>query len=252
MITFNKLKKTLSVFIAATSVYAQAYENFIQYEVINGIEFGIYQPNLDQEEIVSFYKNQDGEHYITLQDAIKAQQQNNTDILFLMNGGIYTDQYHPGGLYIENHQLIQKINLNKGRDNFHTQPNGVFYMQHGKPYIVKSQDFTYDETISTAIQSGPLLMNNGKIYSHFTNKSTSKYVRNAVCIDKDQQVYFAQSFNPSNMYQFAKALKDRLSCDTLLYLDGFLSNMIDKKGQKEEQIRPFVTMIGTKPKQSID
>lgn len=247
MIIFNKIAKLFGIFCVFIVInHAEAYENFIEYRQINDIEFGIYQPNLDKEEIISLYKNQHGEHYVTLQDAIKAQKQNGIDILFLMNGGIYTNKYHPGGLYIEDHQLIQKINLNKGRDNFHTKPNGIFYMRRGKPYIVKSEDFSYDETISTAIQSGPMLMNNGEIYSHFTNKSTSEYVRNGVCIDKQQRLYFVQSFTPSNMYQFAKALKDHLACDKLLYLDGFLSNMIDKNGQKEEQIRPFVTMIGTR------
>ncbi len=250
MTTLTKIIKFLSLLniLAFASVYAENYENYIEYQKINGIEFGIYRPDLNKEEVISLYKNQDGAHYITLQDAIKAQEEKNIDVLFLMNGGIYTDQYHPGGLYIENHQLIQKVNLNKGRDNFHTKPNGAFYMRQGKPYIVKSEDFTYDDAVSTAIQSGPLLINDGKIYDHFTNKSTSKYIRNGVCIDPKQQLYFAQSFTPTNMYQFAKALKDHLACDTLLYLDGFLSNMIDKKGQKEEQIRPFVTMIGTKLK----
>ncbi len=230
------------------SVHTQANDNQIQYEKINDINFGIYKPDLQKEEVVSFYKNAEGEHYTTLQNVLETQQAQNIDILFLMNGGIYTSNYHPGGLYIEDGKMIQKLNLNDGRDNFHTKPNGVFYMRSGKAYIVKSEDFSHSPDISMAIQSGPLLMNDGKIYNHFTDKSTSTYLRNAVCINASGDVYFAQSFDPTNMYHFAYALKERLACDKLLYLDGFLSNMLDKNGQKNIQIRPFVTMIGTKAK----
>ncbi|MFV0431661.1 MAG: phosphodiester glycosidase family protein [Alphaproteobacteria bacterium] len=237
--------KELSPFVSNTP-------NQMHYFYVDNIEFRYYQPDLSQEDIRIFWKDSADEPYASLDNLIAKQKEKGEELLFAMNGGIYSDDATPGGLYIEDYKLIKDVNLNRGKDNFHTKPNGIFYMQDDIPYIVKSENFQYNTHISMGIQSGPLLMNDGQIYNHFTNASTSEYIRNGVCIDAHNKLYFVQSLNPSNMYRFAKGVQGQLACQKLLYLDGFLSHMQAAHGEnKGTQFRPFVSIIATikkKPK----
>ncbi|MFV0321967.1 MAG: phosphodiester glycosidase family protein [Alphaproteobacteria bacterium] len=229
--------------------FAVAEPNMMHYFTADNIEFRYYQPDLANENVKIFWLNAEGEPYLSLDNLMQEQQNNGTPLLFAMNGGIYSDDARPGGLYIENYQKIKDINLNSGKDNFHTKPNGVFYMQGDIPHIVISENFTDAPDISMAVQSGPLLIHKGKIFSHFTNASPSEYVRNGACVTADNQLYFIQSLTPSNMYRFALVAQNKFACQEFLYLDGFISHMQAQYGEnKGTQIRPFISIIATRPK----
>lgn len=231
---------------------AVAEPNKMHYFTDNNIEFRYYQPDLANENIKIFWLNADGEPYLSLDNLMQEQQNKGTPLLFAMNGGIYSDDARPGGLYIENYQKIKDVNLNNGKDNFHTKPNGVFYMQGDIPHITVSENFTDAPDISMAVQSGPLLIHNGTIFSHFTNDSQSEYIRNGACITTDNQLYFIQSLTPSNMYRFALTAQKKFACQEFLYLDGFISHMQAQYGEnKGTQIRPFISIIATEEKSQI-
>lgn len=228
---------------------AVAEPNMMHYFSDDNIEFRYYQPDLTNETVKIFWLKEDGEPYLALDILMAEQQSKGTPLLFAMNGGIYSDDARPGGLYIENHQKIKDVNLNSGKDNFHTKPNGVFYMQGDIPHIVISENFTDAPDISMAVQSGPLLIHEGKILSHFTNASASEYIRNGACVTADDKLYFIQSLTPSNMYRFALAAQKNFVCQEFLYLDGFISHMQAQYGEnKGTQIRPFISIIATEPK----
>ncbi len=229
--------------------WGEDYENTLKYIEQNNLALRYYKPDLNRENVRIFWKDETDEPYITLANLMEAQKQKGHMLLFAMNGGIYSSDGRPGGLYIENYKPIKDINLNKGSDNFHAQPNGVFYMKDNKPYLVISQNFTHDEDISMAVQSGPMLIYKGKINDKYTAASASLNIRNGVCINKKQELFFIQSLAASNMYNFGKAVKDYFDCENFLYLDGFLSHMQAAYGKNEgEQIRPFVSIIATEEK----
>lgn len=239
----KKIIVVIYMFLAFGAI-ADDYVNEIQYIEQNNMGMRYYQPDLQKENIRIFWKDEEGNPYITLDNLLQTR-----DLLFAMNGGIYSDDARPGGLYIEDYELIKDINLNSGKDNFHAKPNGVFYMKNGEPYIVTSENFTYDSEIYMAVQSGPVLIHNRKINSRYSPKGSSLNIRNGVCINKEGGVFFIQSLEESNMYDFAKAAQDAFDCENFLYLDGFLSHMQARYGEnKGEQIRPFVSIIATEEK----
>ena len=70
------------------------------------------------------------------------------------------------------------------------KPNGVFYIEDGKPKISDSEEFQYNKNISYAVQSGPLLIKNGEINKEFSDNSKSFKIRSAVGLDDQNKVFF--------------------------------------------------------------
>lgn len=47
---------------------------------------------------------------------------------FATNGGMFTDQYGPVGLFIQDGKTNKNINNSNGKGNLNWKPNGVFYI----------------------------------------------------------------------------------------------------------------------------
>ncbi len=106
------------------------------------------------------------------------------------------------------------------------KPNGVFFIERGKPEILETADFeARSATPELAVQSGPLLIQKGNLHPKFNEGSDSVYVRNGVGIDREGRVVFAISQKAVNLFTFASYFKDCLGCEDALYLDGALSGM---------------------------
>lgn len=153
-------------------------------------------------------------------------------LLFAMNGGMFTKEYAPQGLYIENStQLTPLVEDTSGYGNFYMQPNGVFYLTDSKTaHVVTTKNFLADSSISYATQSGPMLVHDGILNSHFGINSTSLHYRNGVGILPDGEVLFVISTVPVNFHSFASYFKSR-GCKNALYLDGYVSRIyLPEKG----------------------
>jgi hypothetical protein len=79
--------------------------------------------------------------------------------------------------------------------------------------------------ISDAMQSGPILVTNGRIHPRFIPGYHSRHIRNGVGVDGDGRVVFAISNQPVNFHDFATLFRDALDCPDALYLDGSISEM---------------------------
>ena len=170
-------------------------------------------------------------------------------ILFATNGGIYKENYTPEGLYIENYLLMSEINLKDGEGNFYVKPNGIFYIKNGKPYITDSEKFVYDKDIQYAVQSGPLLIENGKISTKFSPDSKSLKLRSGVGVTDDGELVFLMSSEKVNFYEFMEYALKKLNCKDFLFLDGTISKMYFKEDKRiPEQNYPFVTIISIEEK----
>lgn len=198
-----------------------------------------------EQEIVFFWKDEKGQNYTNAQHLIQALKQEEKELLFAMNGGMYLQDRSPQGLYIEKGKTLKKLNTTQhAYGNFYLQPNGVFYLTEDKQAIVcKSTDFQDAGNICYATQSGPMLVIDGQIHPKFTPGSANVHIRNGVGILPDGKVLFAMSKETINLYDFASFFKEK-GCQNALYLDGFVSRMYLPEKDWEQVDGNFGVMIG--------
>ena len=183
-----------------------------------------YTVDPQRERIVMYWQKEDGKAWGSLR-ALLADIDHNGQVQMAMNGGIYDKAYAPLGLYIEKGRQLTPLNRASGGGNFFIRPGGVFYLRR------------------YAVQSGPMLIENGKINWRLKPSASSRKLRNGVGITGDGKVVFMLSARETNFYDFACYAQSRLNVRQMLYLDGTISKMYQKGGSVPWQYHPFVTMI---------
>ena len=99
--------------------------------------------------------------------------------LIAINGGYFSHDQKPLGLRISQHKkLSNKKNISWW---------GVFYLQGNSPRITSSRGFSYNSSISFAIQAGPRLIVNG----HIPNLKPGVAQRSAIAISKNRKIIIA-------------------------------------------------------------
>ncbi len=189
---------------------------------------------VDAKRVSLHWKGADGKPYRNFSALRTHFLANNERVSAMMNAGIYTKNYQPAGLYVENGTLLHQLNTKQGKGNFHLQPNGVFLITHkGQADILTTQSYQKyyqgrEKQLKMAIQSGPMLLIDGKINPKFIPNSQSMYSRNGVCTNKEGALFFFATNNfpavSSNFYQFAYAARKN-GCHNALYLDGNISKL---------------------------
>jgi len=163
--------------------------------------------------------------------------------LMITNGGIYGKGETPCGLHIEDGKKLNNINLADQPGNFYLKPNGVFFITDGNPKILESKEYMKKNLTPTlALQSGPLLLQNGKIHSKFNKGSNSKLLRSGVGITKDGEVIFAISKSKVNFHHFTRLFID-LGCSDALFLDGVISKMQIEDHQNGKASTDFAAIL---------
>lgn len=171
------------------------------------------------------WKNSAGVPYGSLDQAYR---QIGGDLLALTNAGIYSENYTPEGLHIEDGATLSPLNLRGGEGNFYLRPNGVFYVTDDGAGIIESEKFN---TISgragvhEATQSGPLMVIDGEVNQDLKPDSQSLYMRNGIGVKSPDEVYIVLSEGKVNLYDFASVFKEQLHCRNALYLDGCVSQV---------------------------
>ena len=152
-------------------------------------------------------------------------------LTFAMNAGMFTPEYAPAGLYIEDGVLKKRINLRRGHGNFHLLPNGVFWVENGRAGVTESHAFDAAFRAGKlrprhATQSGPMLVINGRLHPKFRPGSDSLKIRNGVGVRANgHDVFFALSRDPVNFHTFARLFRDALDTPNALFLDGGISQI---------------------------
>lgn len=218
-----------------------------------GTQFRVVKLESQQVEVV--WKGADGQPYRTF-DKVQARfAKEGKTAKFLMNAGLYAPGYVPCGLYVENGTELKPLNRAEGSGNFHLQPNGVLLI-HGDPASeLKSKPLAEIQTtaaraafqenvelhassisqLNVAVQSGPMLLIEGKRHPAFREGSANKLERNGVGIDSKGRVVFAITAPGQmvNFWDFA-GLFLTLDCKNALFLDGNISQMaVNPKGPLE-------------------
>jgi uncharacterized protein YigE (DUF2233 family) len=147
-----------------------------------------------------------------------------------MNAGMYHSDYSPVGLFVSQSNQLSALNTQSGQGNFFMKPNGVFVVTKNGAQVIESTHYSkLSKATLLATQSGPLLLNNGKIHPAFNPGSNSKLIRNGVCSPTPDKALFVISNGKVNLYEFAIFFRDSLGCEEALYFDGVVSSLYSSK-----------------------
>ena len=177
-----------------------------------------------REPITLHWKDAKG-HVIGNLGALKAHiHAQGQEMIFGMNGGMFTKDHAPVGLYVEEGRILQRIDCRtEGTGNFHLQPNGVFGVRmNGTAFVVPTTAMIDMRDVRYATQSGPMLVVDGALNDHFTPGSKNLHIRNGVGLRHDGKVVFAISREAVNFNDFATWFVEH-GCIHALYLDGAIS-----------------------------
>lgn len=191
-----------------------------------GAGFDVYRLDEGEEQDLRFFwKRPDGTPYATIRALHQALQEQGHELVFAVNGGIYSAQFTPLGLYIEEGKRYYRLNRGDGGGNFFLLPNGVFYITPQGAHVVETKDYRPQAEVIHAMQSGPILVTGGRIHPRFIPGYHSKHIRNGVGVDAQGRVVFVIADEPVNFHDFATLFSDELECPDALYLDGKISQM---------------------------
>lgn len=215
---------------------------------INGSHYDVLLVNIQRGGDLRFFlEDQDGGNFSdfkNLNEAVKAEKQR---LVFATNAGMFTPDFQPQGLFIEDGRLVTKLDDQmEGYGNFYLQPNGIFILTHtDTAHVIPTTEFKqYAHNIRFATQSGPMLVVDGAIHPAFTEGSSNKYIRSGVGVVNPYTLVFAISHQPVNFFDFATLFKDYFNCKNALYLDGAISKMFLPEIGRYELDGRFGPIIG--------
>jgi uncharacterized protein YigE (DUF2233 family) len=181
--------------------------------------------------------------FAALEQALKTRQKT---LLAATNAGIFTKSFAPLGLHLEWGKVQRPLNLGRGYGNFYLQPNGVFYFGSSGAGILETAEFGKSKLKPDyATQSGPLLVQRGKINPAFTPNSSNRKIRSGVGVSRTGKVYWVLSSARVNFYDFASFFRNVLECPNALFLDGTISKLYipGDKTARDEGSGPFAGFL---------
>lgn len=196
-------------------------------KVVDGVTYQILTASADSVRVL--WKDSDGRQMRTFPEVAGHLERNKLAVDTLMNGGIFEPGGIPSGLLIQDGRELRPVNRNAGEGNFFLKPNGIFLIGAKGAFVISSDEYPLKGIeVRQAVQSGPLLLRQGKVHPAFNADSTSRLHRNGVGVLEDGKVVFAISdfHSPKfpNLHEFAMLFRS-LGCEDALFLDGDLSQM---------------------------
>jgi len=178
----------------------------------------------------------------------KALETSGDTLGFAMNAGMFHPDFRPVGLVVSGGRLQSPLNLDSASGNFFLKPNGVFWIKGRTAHISESRKYL-ELAIKPdlATQSGPLLLEAGKIHPRLDSLSKSLYPRNAVGIRGDS-VFWAVNDSGVNLHQTARLFRDLLHCSDALFLDGHPSLWAPTASRKDSllEMGPILAIVSHK------
>ena len=203
---------------------------------------------IPEDDIRLFLQDQTGKIFGQFQELDNFLKEQDLDIIFATNGGMYHADRSPVGMYVENFKEFSPLINREGPGNFGLLPNGVFCFNKKEFLILETESFATSKIqCQYATQSGPLLVIDGKIHPKFIKNGTSKFVRSGVGISRDgSKAIFLISNQAVNFHHFASTFLDRLEIDNALYLDGNISRLYSPKLNRIDfgfDIGPIIAVV---------
>ena len=203
---------------------------------------------IPEDDIRLFLQDKTGKIFGQFQELDNFLKEQDLDIIFATNGGMYHADRSPVGMYVENFKEFSPLIITDGPGNFGLLPNGVFCFNEKQFLIVESKKYEKSKIqCQYATQSGPLLVINGKIHPKFIKDGTSKFVRSGVGISRDGlKAIFLISNQAVNFHHFASTFLDHFKIDNALYLDGNISRLYSPKINRMDfgfDIGPIIAVV---------
>jgi uncharacterized protein YigE (DUF2233 family) len=216
---------------------------------LGGRRFTVCRVDLASQQLELFWRDDKGEafrSFAALDEWLRARGRR---LIFAMNAGMYREDSSPVGLYVEHQKELRPLNRARGDgSNFCLLPNGVFALTDSGAVVVETSHYpAIAASASLATQSGPMLVIDGKLHPRFGRNSTSRLIRNGVGVVSPTQVVFAISEDPVNFYEFATFFRDKLRCDSALYLDGTVSSLFStalNRNDHRADLGPILAVVG--------
>lgn len=195
---------------------------------------------IKDKDLKVVWKNDAGEIFRTFDKVQEDFSRKGKTVRFLMNAGIFEPGNIPSGLLLLDGKEILPPNTREGRGNFFLKPNGVvsFWIgRHRGAAISTTEAWMERADLSKrtrdlrapifSVQSGPLLLIDGKRHPAFKEGSASKLHRNGIGVDEKGNFVCAITAPGErvNFWDFA-GLFLKLGCKNALYLDGTISEMV--------------------------
>jgi len=200
-----------------------------------GVTYRLHYVDLSEQTLEIFLNDAAGNPYNTFRNLEADLNKQGKRLQFAMNAGIYEPGWIPSGLHIEGGKTILPLNRNppppkqpgQYTPNFYLQPNGVFFIDDQGAGVLETEAYAKsDRKPRLATQSGPLLLQKGKIHPAFNEPSTSRLIRNGVGVDSKGRIVLVATDRSAagqiNLYNFASLFLS-LDCQDALYLDGDIS-----------------------------
>ena len=231
------------------SAAAQAVDGESSFER-EGVRFRAYVCKPDKIRLL--WKDEQGNNFGDLAAAREFLGRSGQKPEMLINGGIFEPGGIPSGLLVAGGKQLNALNLREGQGNFYLRPNGVFAIVDGKARVMEST--AYDKaklSASEAVQSGPLLLQAGKVHPAFRADSANRLHRHGVGVRGDGQVLFLitdpHAGTLCNLHSFAMAFREQ-GCQDALFLDGDISQMwtgpgLEKPGARSNAFGSIIAVV---------
>ena len=211
---------------------------------VDGVVYHVLRTRPEVVRIV--WKDDQGNQMRTFAEAARHLREKGKPAVTLMNGGIFEPGGIPSGLLVQDGKEWRPLNRKVGTGNFYLKPNGVFLVGSKGAAVIRTEEYPpHGVVVRHAVQSGPLLLRQGKVHPAFRPQSASRLHRNGVGATTKGEVVFAMTdfHSPKfpNLHEFAMLFR-ALGCEDALFLDGDLSQMRSGK-DLEKNSNSFGSMI---------
>ncbi|MGY2892664.1 phosphodiester glycosidase family protein [Deinococcus sp. UYEF24] len=237
-----RLLPPLTAVLLAASCQAHALgQQALTYQ---GNAFSVVTAVPGKDELKLYWQNAQGKPYGligALKDDLSAQAK---VLVFATNSGIYSPTLRPVGLHVQGGRELVKLSRATSGGNFALLPNGVFWIQGDRAGVTESRAYAkLNLNPDSASQSGPLLVQGGRLHPSFNEGSSSLKLRSGVGVCKGgpgqgNVVKFAISEGGVNFSTFARFFRDVLGCPDALYLDGSISTLYTP-ARGDRQLVPY-------------
>jgi uncharacterized protein YigE (DUF2233 family) len=232
------------LFALTAATYADDHTLKMEEKNYAGTELGVVRLNHPSLKLNLYWLKPDGSPYSRLDDLRQALVHEGRVFLMATNSGIYSRDFKPLGLHVENGKVLRPINRSRASGgNFSLIPNGIFLVTKSGARVVETSEYQQiKEPVIYATQSGPLLVHNGQLNPSFSMGSQNRKLRSGVGVDRKGVVIFAISKGPINFFDFANFFSLQLDCPNALYLDGTISQILMNSDEASDLPVSFVGM----------
>jgi uncharacterized protein YigE (DUF2233 family) len=212
---------------------------------IDGKTITVCKVNVREERLELFLRDEAGQGLKSFSAIDAWLATRGQKLIFGINAGMFHPDYSPVGLFISEGKDVKALNTDSAPGNFFLKPNGVFAITESGAHVVETSEYPkLRGKVRLATQSGPLLVQRGKLHPAFKAGSESRLFRNGVGVPKPGTAIFAISDSAVNFDEFARFFRDVLHCPDALFLDGTICSLHSPELKRSDKIIDLGPVLG--------